>query len=353
MPSAARSRAAFLFDRRARTPTPMPCDAVGSGPGDGGPARARLDAPAPPRIAPPAPVPVPVEQDPPGGGPPAARRKARRAAQNAPRAAPPRHPLPPCAPAILTAGRRSPGGIWTGAGRVPNARRRRNRPSVGERFRGASLGNFPTAAVRLWADAMGNRRLRDYTAGRPRVSGLARVPAHMARGAWSQCGEAIRLADEQERRAMVEQTPAARVAEGYRSEGAGARVAALNATIDRYVRQSAPVFAWAVASGLRRKPVRRGRAEPEGEGAKRDAGQPSAAAAHGRRPSCGHCSPPASRPGGLWWAPRIILVARRACGWRPFWPCAAELRTMAPRLAGSVGRTNAGGGGRMCPFMPR
>lgn len=126
-------------------------------------------------------------------------------------------------------------------------------PAVGKRFRGASLGNYQ-AAVRLWADAMGNRPMRDYTPqdAREFLALLARVPAGHGKGRPVPVREAIALADEQERRAMVEIEASGASPGAIEVAKEKARPPRLKlATIKRYRGNLAQVFAWAVASGLR------------------------------------------------------------------------------------------------------
>ncbi len=126
-------------------------------------------------------------------------------------------------------------------------------PAVGERFRGASLGNYQ-AAVRLWADAMENRPTPDYTPqdAREFLALLARVPAGHGKGRPVPVREAIALADEQERRAMVEIEASGASPGAIEVAKEKARTPRLKlATIERYRGNLTQVFAWAVASGLR------------------------------------------------------------------------------------------------------
>lgn len=128
-------------------------------------------------------------------------------------------------------------------------------PAVGERFRGASLGNYQ-AAVRLWADAMGNRPMRDYTPqdAREFLALLARVPAGHGKGRPVPVREAIALADEQERRAMVEIEASGASPGAIEVAKEKARSPRLKlATIERYRGNLAQIFAWAVASGHARR----------------------------------------------------------------------------------------------------
>lgn len=274
--------------------------------------RARLDAPAPPRSAPPTPSPVLVEQEP--APAPARQRPAQRreeAAQDAPRAMP-----RPKAGAALGFG--NPDGFQSFAGRYLDRRvagflceeqEEAADPAVGERFRGASLGNYK-AACRLWVDAFGNRPVKAYThaEGREFMALLGRVPASHGKGRHVPVREAIRLADEQERKAMVEIDASGASPGAIEVAKERARVARLKlATIDRYVGNLRQVFAWAVASGLRPENPFAGVGLTRKAKAAKRATEPGAARRAWTpaelRTLFAH---PASRPADpLWWAPRI------------------------------------------------
>ena len=124
-------------------------------------------------------------------------------------------------------------------------------PAVGKRFKGGSWGNYQSA-MRMWADAVGNRSVRDYTPQDAREFHklLAQAPASKG-DRRKPIREAIAEADAKERAAKVEieASGASRGAKDIAKEKA--HVPRLTtATIDRYVGNLRQVFAWAVVSGL-------------------------------------------------------------------------------------------------------
>ena len=275
--------------------------------------RARLDAPAPPRSAPPTPSPVLVEQEP--APAPARQRPAQRreeAAQDAPRAMP-----RPKAGAALGFG--NPDGFQSFAGRYLDRRvagflceeqEEAADPAVGERFRGASLGNYK-AACRLWVDAFGNRPVKAYThaEGREFMALLGRVPASHGKGRHVPVREAIRLADEQERRAMVEADASGASPGAIEHAKALARVPRLRTnTIKRYHSQLSQVFAWAVVSGLRpENPMNGAGMSRKAKIAKKAAeGGPARRAWTPAELRTLFAATPADP--ALWWAPRIAVA---------------------------------------------
>ncbi len=199
-----------------------------------------------------APAPVRPAMPAPAGEP----RQGRKTATHDASTSPPR----PRPGATLRSG--DPDGFLSWAGRYVDRRlagylceEREETPdaAIGESFRGASLGNYQ-AAIRLWADALGNKRPRDYTPqdAREVMALLARVPSAHGKGRYVPVREAIRLADDQEKRAMVE------IAASGASPGAvevaqeRARVPRLRTnTIKRYHSQLSQIFAGAIADGLR------------------------------------------------------------------------------------------------------
>ncbi len=270
--------------------------------------RARLDAPAPARSATPTPSPATPEPEIPAKTP---RKPTKTARQE-----PPGEPKRPPARAALRPG--NPDGWQEFAGRYLDRRRAGylcETPdetadlAVGERFRGASLGNYQ-AAVRLWADTMGNRPVRDYAPqdAREFLALLARVPAGHGKGRPVPVREAIRLADEQERRAMVEIDASGASPGAIEVAKERARTPRLKlATLERYRGNLSQIFAWAVASGLRPENPFAGVAMSKRAKAARAAAEPGPARrawtpaelrtlfAHPRE----HIADP------LWWAPRI------------------------------------------------
>ncbi len=150
-------------------------------------------------------------------------------------------------------------------------------PAVGERFRRASSGNYQ-AAIRLWADAMGNRRPRDYT---PQdaiafLELLGKVPASFGKSSNRKpVREAIREADEEEAIAVAEVRSRLRNAPpGIREdEEERAKIPRLRtATIQRYQQNLGQVFDWAVATGAAvENPFARGRLSAKALAARRAA----------------------------------------------------------------------------------
>lgn len=150
-------------------------------------------------------------------------------------------------------------------------------PAVGERFLRGSSGNYQ-AAIRLWADAMGNRRPRDYT---PQdviafLELLGKVPKTFGKSSNRKpVRETIREADEQEAIAVAEVRSRLRNAlPGIREEEEEqARIPRLRtATIQRYQQNLGQVFDWAVATGAAiENPFARGRLSPKALAARRAA----------------------------------------------------------------------------------
>lgn len=237
---------------------------------------------------------------------PSPRRNARQDA--------PREPRRPAARATLRPG--DPEGWQAFAGRYLDRRRagflcetpeETADPAVGERFRGASLGNY-TAAVRLWGDAMANRRVRDYTPqdARDFLALLARVPASHGKGKYVPVREAIRLADEQERRAMVEIAASGASPGAIEAAKERARVPRLKlATIDRYLGNLRQVFAWAVASGLRPENPFAGVGFTRKAKAAKRAAEPRAARRAWTPAELRTLFAATPADPALWWAPRI------------------------------------------------
>ena len=150
-------------------------------------------------------------------------------------------------------------------------------PAVGERFRRASSGNYQ-AAIRLWADAMGNRRPRDYTPqdAMAFLQLLGKVRASFGKSSNRKpVREAIRDADEAEAIAVAEVRSRLRNAPpGLREEEVErAHIPRLRtATIQRYQQNLGQIFDWAVASGAAvENPFARGRLSAKALAARRAA----------------------------------------------------------------------------------
>lgn len=193
-------------------------------------------------------------------------------------------------------------------------------PAVGDRFRRASSGNYQ-AAIRLWADAMGIRRPRDYTPqdAMAFLALLGKVPASYGKSSNRKpVREAIREADEAEAIAVAQVRSRLRNAPpGLREEEEERELIPRlrTATIQRYQQNLGQIFDWAVATGAAvENPFARGRLSAKALAARR------AAEADPEREPWGNLLPallgsriyrePLKDAGDpLYWAPLLALLA--------------------------------------------